>query len=405
MTAAQDEIAALRSAVAAVDNELVDLRAHLARTEADRRQAAARNDSAAFAVAATAAAVLSDRLRGSHQRRHDLLSQITAARTRLVGGTADAFTLLDGQVPLLLLPVRLETRFAWLDPSDPTRHRFDADGATTPILLVRIFPDDIHIDRHDPHLTADEADWQHAWLKRVNAGRDLADFVRAWAELITRVGPRRAAWIAHSSRMPRRPLAADRSEQPPRAALMPDRWLAIARTATGERIATSQLVSEELLVAPDPTRLGKVGPGAPAGEALAWLTDFDAALAAGMAIRILFAPGPVPQVERLLVVGACGSFDPPRAAAALTALLDAHHYTDGLAFLAPNAPTNATPDQRAAMSRVVSPRRSSTSKATCSRSSHPRGRSSTIRIATASERRISSASIETFSRTSRGQTR
>src|ERR1700759_592820 len=54
---------------------------------------------------------------------------------------ADPFAGLDPHVPLALLPVRLETRFA--DPG-------------TDVLHVRIFPDDIHVDAHDPALTASE---------------------------------------------------------------------------------------------------------------------------------------------------------------------------------------------------------------------------------------------------------
>ena len=54
-----------------------------------------------------------------------------------------AAPLCPGDLPLVLLPVRLETRFFTL-----------ADGSTE--LRVRVFPDKIHLDSHEPELTADE---------------------------------------------------------------------------------------------------------------------------------------------------------------------------------------------------------------------------------------------------------
>jgi hypothetical protein len=351
VSAQQQAIVRLRSSVAEIDDELVEFGAQIAATRAAGRQAAARGDADGVTRAAGAEAMLAERQRGAQGRREAAVAQVTAARTTLLDGVGDVFAPLDGRVPLLLLPVRLETRFAWLDPANPRRHRFVADGATTPVLLVRIYPDDLHVDGHDPHLTAQEARWQAEWLRQIQAGRDLIDFVNAWSELIARAGPRRAAWIAHASRRPRRPVAADRLGRPARAALLPDRWLAVARTDASEYSASSNLVAEELAVTLDP--------GAPAGAAgsLGWLTDFDAALAAGMAVRIPLAPGLVaPAVRRLVVVGACASLDADAAADALVALIDAHHYTAGISFLRPGTPTNAAPDQRAGLGRSPSAR-------------------------------------------------
>ena len=53
-------------------------------------------------------------------------------------GPADAFADLDGNLPLALFPVRLEARF--LPDADPTE------------IVVRVFPDDIHADAHDPEI-------------------------------------------------------------------------------------------------------------------------------------------------------------------------------------------------------------------------------------------------------------
>src|SRR5215831_8410990 len=79
--------------------------------------------------------------------------------------------------PVLLLPVRLETRFV-------------AGGLGTQLLL-RVYPDVVHSDSHELDLTPDEAAWgSYFWSQP--AGTQLA----AWGQLVTRYGRPRAAWIA-----------------------------------------------------------------------------------------------------------------------------------------------------------------------------------------------------------------
>ena len=75
---------------------------------------------------------------------------------------ADAFATLDADLPLTLLPVRLEARYL---PRDKPTH-----------LLVRVFPDVIHADAHRPGLSAREADagcrfWTSIW-GQTDSGRD-----------------------------------------------------------------------------------------------------------------------------------------------------------------------------------------------------------------------------------------
>jgi uncharacterized protein involved in exopolysaccharide biosynthesis len=74
-----------------------------------------------------------------------------AATARLLGTDR-----LDGTVatthPLLLLPVRLETRF------------LAARNSSRTDLCVRVYPDDVHVDSHEPGLTEDEERWgAHFW--------------------------------------------------------------------------------------------------------------------------------------------------------------------------------------------------------------------------------------------------
>ena len=55
--------------------------------------------------------------------------------------------LLNGDRPLVLFPVRLETRFFGQE------------------LRIRVFPDKIHVDTHEPELTADEVEWANTFTR------------------------------------------------------------------------------------------------------------------------------------------------------------------------------------------------------------------------------------------------
>src|SRR5438309_3953407 len=101
-------------------------------------------------------------------------------------GTApmNSTTLCPGDLPLLLLPVRLETRF------------FTLPGNVTE-LRVRVYPDKIHLDSHEPDLLPTERDWGvHYWQQDWRAGNDASARATAWQQLADRFGAERAAWIA-----------------------------------------------------------------------------------------------------------------------------------------------------------------------------------------------------------------
>src|SRR5262249_1403871 len=146
--------------------------------------------------------------------------------------TSDASLVLGPPKPLVLLPVRLETRF-FIKP--------EGEGE----LLVRVYPDKIHIDTHEPELTEDEVTWgKHFWEQTWRAGNDDALRKTAVNQLAERFGAPRAAWIAqalwplnHAQRptetveslpqpisFPAPPTKAEAWTRPPLASLMPERW-------------------------------------------------------------------------------------------------------------------------------------------------------------------------------------
>ncbi|MGZ4617111.1 MAG: hypothetical protein ACXV4A_16310, partial [Actinomycetes bacterium] len=280
----------------------------------------------------------------------DAVAALAAARASLLSllNPVDDPTALDGMEAVALLPVRLETRFA--------------DG---PSLWLRVFPDDIHVDTHDPELTPDEIGWgEHFWTAVWSATGD-ADRQAAWDQLTARVPPRRAAWIARTLTptnvaqqgtagvAPAFPAPATRPAPWSRAAsatTLPDRWIVLGYTG-GQRtlLATGSPIPDPLPVGPDPSV-----PGTPArrdepavDDGVRWRVDFDAAVAVGMGLKIaLTAEQAQDGFDRLLVIGVKPTLTAKSAALRLASLLDAHHYTDGLTLPAPGTATNATQDAR-----------------------------------------------------------
>ena len=266
------------------------------------------------------------------QRAAAAAQQVDSLRQAELTAAPDAVDGIDAALPIALLPVRIETRFAGTD------------------LLIRIYPDDIHIDTHEPELTVDEAARGRTYWQQVAAGADPRD---AWRQLARFHGPQRGEWMARSTQ--------DTSTAPParagswtraaRTDLLPDRWVALGYTANGRVFAqTGAPIPDRLTVGPAPD--DGTSPPPPGGtDALAqiapemkWLFDFNTAVATGMALRV-----PLPQtaqagLTRLIVLGVKTTMDGEESAQALTGLMAAHRYTNGLALLERGTPTNNTRD-------------------------------------------------------------
>ncbi|MGW0434952.1 hypothetical protein ACWDV4_20730 [Micromonospora sp. NPDC003197] len=259
--------------------------------------------------------------------------------------------------PVVLLPVRLETRF---------------DQAT---LKIRVYPDQIHIDDHEPGLTAEEeAAGRTYWGDPADdtagpatgdgpARTTVAPDDTAWAELVRRFGEQRAGWIARV--MEPDPTAGDFPDpldrpgpwcDPARVRLLPNQWIAVGRTSTGLLFSgTSGSVTRDLAAGLTPIRPDQPPTGTPLDElppesvpvddGMRWMVDYAVAQAVGMAFPVTVptdsAGRPLP-IARLLVFGVDAQRTPDLSAQALGRLLEAHAATDGLAFLPPGTPTNNT---------------------------------------------------------------
>lgn len=258
----------------------------------------------------------------------------------------------DATVPLMLLPVRLETRY-----SD--------DRAS---LRVRIYPDDVHIDALDRGVSDEESVAGVAYWTAVWRASDESTAAEAWRTLLRSVGQQRAQWVVRELRPINLEQRADtaspvfrsvapRSKRPAVARLLPDVLSAVVIQGDQRRTVTGRAILPEVTVglfAPDQTELSSVL-GAHVVAGTEWLADYDEAVRVGMAITV---PLPLPRakVDRLLVYGVRRSLQPKQATAELADLLESHRCVGGLAFVPQGTPTNNTESDRAGWQGRIEPR-------------------------------------------------
>ncbi|MFN2347759.1 MAG: hypothetical protein ABR616_18855 [Dermatophilaceae bacterium] len=259
------------------------------------------------------------------------------ARAELAAFDADPPVLPD-DAPVVLLPVRLETRFA--------------TGASGPELLVRVYPDEIHVQDHRAGLDESEVAAGAAYATLVSAALSEDDRRRAFVQLAGRVGRTRALYVAPLAEggLP----APDLTTLPAHCSVLPDRWVVHCfRGDTEVATATGAAVPFDLPIGPVADVLPVNGDAPPLDEASRWLVDLDAALAVGMAVRV-----PMPDsggLDRLVALGVRTGEDADASAARLRDLLEGHRYGAGLDLLAPGTPTNNTAAARSGAARQPDP--------------------------------------------------
>ncbi len=268
-----------------------------------------------------------------------------AATARLLGTDRLSGTVATTH-PLILFPVRLETRF--------TARR---TGPGTDLLL-RVYPDDIHLDSHEPGLTEEEERrgkefWTH--VAATPAGSDRQEHIRqGWQRLTEQFGTTRAAWIARVLDPAQAGTVSRRTDswsRAPYTQVLPERWVAIGYRGDAARLtAWGKQIPETVAVGPDPGSTSPLGSNGlpPVDEGMKWITDFDTAESVGMGLRIPITEEDAQAgFDRIVVLGLKASWDAPATATRLTQLFDAHHYTGGLALVKQQVPTNNTAEASA----------------------------------------------------------
>ena len=242
---------------------------------------------------------------------------------------------LESRTPIVLLPLRVETRFS----------------IETMRLLVRVYPDEISADAHEPDLSAQE-------LRDGAAYWTAGDTLTSWQQLLRTYPSQRAAWIVRVTdpNLETKPTTFNKPSGWSRAVearLLPDRFVVIAtRTVSGvttTRRAVGAAIAEPLALSVGPDSLDsdqvQIGPDGKfkIDDAVKWTIDFPTALAAGMAIEVpLEASDLQLGFDRVIVVGVKTSLDASTTSQQLVTLFDAQHYTAGLAFLKQGTPTSNT---------------------------------------------------------------
>ncbi|MER6160372.1 hypothetical protein ABT147_33280 [Streptomyces sp. NPDC001868] len=310
--------------------------------------------------------------RAAHHALHEALRTFTA-----VTDVDELFARLDPEVPLMLAPVRLETR---LRPS----------GGPATSVDVRIFPDDIHIDSHDPLPTEGEVQQgKRYWRTVFRAGRTEngagdRDRIRlgAWEQLCGALGAARARQIATllaptADDRPEAPLAESETgpepawptdlptrsrgwDRPSTASTLPDQFIvqAFQQTPDGEILVgerRGEAVPDTLQVGPDPDAPAAPpaadGSGPLTDPGLHWLTHFATARDNGLAVTVpLDKPGydPTrrPLLSRVIAFGVSASLDPQASAERVARLLTGRARDGQAAFVAQDTPTNNVPQAR-----------------------------------------------------------
>ncbi|MEP6734977.1 MAG: hypothetical protein ABJA70_05630 [Chryseolinea sp.] len=272
-----------------------------------------------------------------------------------------AITNLDDNIPFLLLPVRIETKFMTV--------------ANSPQLLVRVYPDDISIHTHEKVLTDKEVQagtkyWTAIFAAEKNGGANKEDRKKeAWSTLVRAFGSSRSSWIAKETKptnwdsnaeglgtaeqltFPPHDLTSTNAwSRAPRADVLPDRF--VVMLYQGETLAkefVGELIPDQLFLGPDPMDadaafVKNAEEMLAFGEGFDWTADFDKAVSKGMGFRI-----PLTQDEsskgfdKILVLGTFLSADHIESKSLVETLIDNHHYApDGFSIVTQGTSTNNT---------------------------------------------------------------
>ena len=267
---------------------------------------------------------------------------------------------LTDSVPILLFPVRIETRFH-KDISIPASPVYE--------LWLRIFPDDVAIEAHESALTLSEIEqakdyWTTIWPE-VNSGIYSTKKINAWDILCRKFGSQRAAFIIGmlepddlNTGSPVFPLDLDLEKRytswtkAPETRVMPDVFVAnlyaTYNPANPVPTVTKQgkPIPYSLKVGIDPNDDGSLfenGNNLDASVDIKWLIDFDSAIDTGMGMKIPLTQSQYDTgFERVTVLGVKALVNDLQGKQIVEELVDNHHYNTGFSLLKQGTNTKNT---------------------------------------------------------------
>ncbi|GAB3945953.1 hypothetical protein GCM10028805_15880 [Spirosoma harenae] len=265
---------------------------------------------------------------------------------------------LPDNLPFVLFPVRIETHFH----NDGNTHE----------LWVRVYPDDITTFSHKKDLTADEIEsgetyWRQVWATRSESDESgKQQRTTLWNGLANRFGANRAAWVAKQTQptnwsadwkalpelilKPQNPPKPQPWTQAPHTRLMPNQFVFMGFVGPRKILeAVGKPIPDYLVMGPDPLQMEASFGRDDANklvysQEMAWMFDFDEALAVGMAVKIpLPSPWFQKGFDRLIALGVRFSSDATQNQQLLDDLIQNHNYSSGgISILPQGTPTNNT---------------------------------------------------------------
>ena len=314
-----------------------------------------------------------DKVRAARLTLIDQLAAESAAAAADLHQALALFEGLEGELPIAMFPVRLETRY------------------TASSLQIRVYPDAINIKAHTEGLTETEQEagrtyWQAGWDARKPRVSDEKDpFYETdeqfrmrqqrpealWAEMVRALRAPRAAFVVRVMRpsnaslleapgepseppvFPEAVVTGSRLSGQPIAAMLPDRFCAVGYAPNGKLAfrkfgkVVPDVLAMSPVIAPGDPKPADDAPTPFSGES-AWLADYSDAEQHGMGITIGQADITLngyqlsQGLSRLVVFGIDWTLDPDDAAAGIGALLEANGASGGIGFLSIGTPTNNT---------------------------------------------------------------
>lgn len=298
----------------------------------------------------------------SRARMRNLAAEEADACRRLdVKGSQQFLSQVRADVPVLLLPLRVQTRYV-----------LRADASRD--LCIRVFPDDLFLQSHEPRLTPEEAAAGEAlWAAPEAEVRDAAGRVTEpgrparWRGLTATFGRSRASWVVRASAPDTRRFGSP-LETPvgvPCVRCLPEQLVfridtggGVWQEYLGEPIPYPLPMGFDPLL-PDmgferedgPENEDPHAPDRPAANLklpaeLTWQEDFDDAVRVGLGYRLVGFQG---RVRTLMVLGVRLAEDEQQSAERLAQLFCDHAHTDGLSFIRQGTPTNVGGDATPAL--------------------------------------------------------